>query len=40
MEKAIARTRKIAQESAEIARFAIVSACGCALIAAGQVLPF
>ncbi len=39
MSQAIAHTRRIAFDSVEIARFAIVSACGCALIAAGAVLP-
>ncbi|WP_281276787.1 hypothetical protein [Alteraurantiacibacter aquimixticola] len=40
MTKAIALTRAHAARSAEAIRFAIVTICGCALIAAGQVLPF
>lgn len=39
MSKAIARTRVYATQSMEVARFAIVSSCACALIAAGQLLP-
>ncbi len=40
MSKAIALTRQISFDSVEAARFAIVSLCGCSLIAAGAVLPF
>ncbi len=39
MSKTIVRTREFAEQSLEIARFAIVSTCACALIAAGQMLP-
>lgn len=39
MSNAFALARRYAGHSAEIARFAIVSACACALLAAGQVLP-
>ena len=40
MSQAIAMTRRIAADSVDTLRFAIVSACGCALIVAGQALPF
>ncbi len=39
MTEAIARTRQYAIDSVEIARFAIVAICGCALVAAGEMLP-
>ena len=39
MAKALAYSRRIAFDTAEIARFTIVSACGVALIVAGQSLP-
>lgn len=39
MSKAIALTRSYATDGAEAIRFAIVAACGCALVAAGQAFP-
>lgn len=39
MSKAIALTRAHAANGAEALRFAIVAACGCALVAAGQAFP-
>lgn len=40
MSKAIALSRQITFDSFEVARFAVVSLCGCSLMAAGAVLPF
>lgn len=40
MTRALAYTRKIAANRAEIARAVSVAACALALIAAGQTLPF
>ena len=39
MARTVSLTRRLAFETTEIARFVIVTACGAALIAAGQALP-
>ena len=40
MTASIARARQIAASPVEVLRFAVVTACALALIAAGQALPF
>ena len=39
MSQAIALVRRQSIDALEVVRVALVAACGCALIAAGQVLP-